>query len=136
MVSSSWLKGIAALLAGVLPLYWQPGLEAAQNSIMLPREAIPAITNPAFVSAEQASFWMDEAEGVIGLDIGRRRESVPHQHAESSRDSGRHGRWSGRGRHLVTALFFRHRVCQRDRRAGPDIWGFRQAHHERARDVR
>ena len=70
MVSSSWLKGIAALLAGVLPLYWQPGLEAAQNSIMLPREAIPAITNPAFVSAEQASFWMDEAEGVIGLDIG------------------------------------------------------------------
>lgn len=34
MVSSSWLKGIAALLAGVLALYWQPGLEAAQNSII------------------------------------------------------------------------------------------------------
>ena len=30
----SWIKGIAALLAGVLALVWQPGLESAQNSII------------------------------------------------------------------------------------------------------
>ena len=29
----AWIKGIAASLAGGLALFWQPGLESAQNSI-------------------------------------------------------------------------------------------------------
>ena len=28
-----WIRGIAAFLAGGLALFWQPGLESAQNSI-------------------------------------------------------------------------------------------------------
>ena len=29
----SWIKGIAAFLAGGMALFWQPGLESAQESI-------------------------------------------------------------------------------------------------------
>lgn len=29
----AWIRGIAAFIAGGLALFWQPGLESAQNSI-------------------------------------------------------------------------------------------------------
>ena len=86
------LIGIAAVLAIGFMLLRQLGLDSRNIEVVdantnevrsyslvtvLPREAIPAITNPAFVSADQASFWMDEAGGVIGLDIGGDARAYP-----------------------------------------------------------
>ena len=86
------LIGIAAVLAIGFMFLRQLGLDSRNIKVVdantnevrsyslvtvLPREAIPAITNPAFVSADQASFWMDEAEGVIGLDIGGDARAYP-----------------------------------------------------------
>ena len=40
-------------------------------------DAIPAITDPSFVSAGQAAAWMDPDEQVVGLEINGERRAYP-----------------------------------------------------------
>ena len=44
---------------------------------VLPRDAISAITDPAFVPPADALRWMDGAEQVIGLSIGGETKAYP-----------------------------------------------------------
>lgn len=44
---------------------------------VLPRDAIAAITDPSFVTAERAIGWMDDREQVIGLEIGEETKAYP-----------------------------------------------------------
>ncbi len=44
---------------------------------VLPRDAIPAITNPKFVPATEAELWMDRGEQVIALEIGSDIKAYP-----------------------------------------------------------
>ena len=44
---------------------------------LLPRDAIPAITDPSFVSAAEAMEWMDAGEGVIGLAFEGEAKAYP-----------------------------------------------------------
>ena len=44
---------------------------------VLPRDAIPAITDPSFVSVTEAARWMDAREQVIGLEIGGEAKAYP-----------------------------------------------------------
>ena len=44
---------------------------------VLPRDAIPAITNPSFVPAREAKLWMERTEQVIGLEIGGENKAYP-----------------------------------------------------------
>ena len=44
---------------------------------VLPRDAIAAITDPSFVTAERAMGWMAEKEQVIGLEIGEEAKAYP-----------------------------------------------------------
>ena len=44
---------------------------------ILPRDAIPAITDPQFVSSAEARAWMVPSEKVIGLDIGGETKAYP-----------------------------------------------------------
>ena len=37
---------------------------------VLPRDAIPAISDPKFVPASTAATWMQDAEQIIGLEVG------------------------------------------------------------------
>ena len=44
---------------------------------VLPRDAIPAITNPSFAPAREAKLWMERTEQVIGLEIGGENKAYP-----------------------------------------------------------
>ncbi len=44
---------------------------------ILPRDAIPAITDPKFVSSTEAQAWMTPSEQVIGLEIEGETKAYP-----------------------------------------------------------
>ena len=44
---------------------------------VLPRDAIPAITDPKFVSSAEAQAWMTPGEQVIGLEIEGETKAYP-----------------------------------------------------------
>ncbi len=54
------------------------GVERSYKIVtVLPRDAIPAITNPQFVTQSEAVQWMKADEQVIGLSIGNETKAYP-----------------------------------------------------------
>ena len=44
---------------------------------VLPRDAIPAISDPKFVPASTATTWMQRGEQIIGLEVGGEVKAYP-----------------------------------------------------------
>ena len=103
---------------------------------LLPFDAIPAISNPTLITADEADSVLDPGRAGDGHLHQRRAESLLRPAAQPPRDRERHRGRRAAGGNVVTPLLFGHRVWPGGRRRGAYLRGVGQADHELPCNVR
>ncbi len=78
------LKDLSGFVLVIFAFLFLTGFDMTRHSIPVkeiqsggpPKDGIPSLTEPSFVSAEEASF-MDDGDMVLGLQIGSEKKAYP-----------------------------------------------------------